>query len=148
MGVSTITAARILEGQMNGGPGEENSLVVRALPARRAVEDVLVGPADVRLRADDDGDRHGLQGARGPALGEPHDGARRVQRRRHASKALPTILEQAAAAGKSTGVVSTARLTHATPGATYAHISVRDWESDRDIHQYETANGLPDRPAP
>ncbi|XAH23237.1 alkaline phosphatase [Xylophilus sp. GW821-FHT01B05] len=42
--------------------------------------------------------------------------------------AVPTILEQAIAKGKATGVVTTARLTHATPAATYAHICHRDAE--------------------
>ena len=28
------------------------------------------------------------------------------------------------------GVVSTARLTHATPGAMYSHSPMRDWEAD------------------
>jgi alkaline phosphatase len=39
-----------------------------------------------------------------------------------------TILEMAIAKGKATGVVSTARLTHATPAATYAHVCHRDAE--------------------
>jgi alkaline phosphatase len=43
---------------------------------------------------------------------------------------VPTILEQAIAAKKATGVVSTARLTHATPAATYAHICNRNAEYD------------------
>ena len=43
---------------------------------------------------------------------------------------VPTILEQAIAKGKGTGVVSTARLTHATPAATYAHVCHRDAEYD------------------
>ena len=30
------------------------------------------------------------------------------------------------------GVVTTARITHATPGATYAHSPHRDWEADSD----------------
>ena len=47
-----------------------------------------------------------------------------------AKHSLPTILEHAAAAGKASGVVSTARITHATPAATYAHTTMRDWESD------------------
>ncbi|MEO5658986.1 MAG: alkaline phosphatase [Polaromonas sp.] len=42
--------------------------------------------------------------------------------------AVATVLEQAVARGKATGVVSTARLTHATPAATYAHICHRDTE--------------------
>lgn len=41
---------------------------------------------------------------------------------------VPTILEQAIAKGKATGVVTTARLTHATPAATYAHICNRNAE--------------------
>lgn len=41
---------------------------------------------------------------------------------------VPSILEQAIAANKATGVVTTARLTHATPAATYAHICHRDAE--------------------
>jgi alkaline phosphatase len=43
---------------------------------------------------------------------------------------VPTILEAAIAAKKATGVVSTARLTHATPAATYAHICNRNAEYD------------------
>ena len=39
-----------------------------------------------------------------------------------------TLLELAIASGKATGVVSTARLTHATPAATYAHSCHRDAE--------------------
>jgi alkaline phosphatase len=43
---------------------------------------------------------------------------------------VPTLLELAKAAGFGTGVVTTARLTHATPAATYAHICHRDGEYD------------------
>jgi alkaline phosphatase len=43
---------------------------------------------------------------------------------------VPTILETAISAGKATGVISTARLTHATPAATYAHICNRNAEYD------------------
>ncbi len=44
--------------------------------------------------------------------------------------AVPTLLEQAISAKKATGVVTTARLTHATPAATYAHICNRNAEYD------------------
>jgi len=43
---------------------------------------------------------------------------------------LKTILEMAGEAGKATGVVSTSRVTHATPAAYYAHVAFRDWEND------------------
>lgn len=43
--------------------------------------------------------------------------------------ALPTALEQAKQKGLAVGVVSTARVTHATPAACYSHINNRDEES-------------------
>jgi alkaline phosphatase len=42
--------------------------------------------------------------------------------------ASANLLELAIAKGKATGTVTTARLTHATPGATYAHVCHRDTE--------------------
>ncbi len=41
-----------------------------------------------------------------------------------------TLLEIAKAAGLSAGVVTTTRITHATPAATYSHICHRDLEND------------------
>ena len=32
-----------------------------------------------------------------------------------------------------TGVISTARITHASPATTFAHASHRDWEADVDL---------------
>ena len=43
-------------------------------------------------------------------------------------QASQNLLEAAIAKGKATGVVTTARLTHATPAATYAHVCHRDTE--------------------
>ena len=42
---------------------------------------------------------------------------------------VTTILELAKAAGKAVGAVTTTRITHATPAATYAHICNRDAEN-------------------
>lgn len=44
-------------------------------------------------------------------------------------QAVPTLLEEMKAAGYGTGVVSTARITHATPAATYSHVCHRDAEN-------------------
>ena len=35
--------------------------------------------------------------------------------------------------GKATGIVTTTRITHATPAATYAHIVERYWENDAKV---------------
>ena len=39
-------------------------------------------------------------------------------------------------AGKSTGIVTTSRITHATPAAAYAKVPHRYWESDVDQRKY------------
>ena len=133
MGVSTVTAARILDGQMNGKPGEENRLFFETLPylalSKTYSWDQQTSDSAPTMTAMVSGykAREGMlsvnhltpRGECNPAV--------------IAANSLPTILEQAAAAGKSTGVVSTARLTHATPAATYAHTAVRDWEADANL---------------
>ena len=49
------------------------------------------------------------------------------------TKQVTTLWELAETVGMSTGAVTTATITHATPGATYSHIASRDWESDSDM---------------
>src|SRR3546814_814959 len=43
---------------------------------------------------------------------------------------LLTLWELAASSGMATGVVTTTKVTHATPAATFAHVADRGWESD------------------
>lgn len=43
---------------------------------------------------------------------------------------IETIMDWALECGKSVGIISTARLTHATPAAAYANIASREWEGD------------------
>ena len=57
---------------------------------------------------------------------------------------VPTLLEQLEAAGWSTGVVSTARVTHATPAAAYAHAAERGWEDDSALPESERDKGCKD----
>ncbi len=143
MGVSTVTAARILEGQLNGKPGEENRLSFENFPylalSKTYSWDQQTSDSAPTMTAMVTGYK-----AREGMLSVDHTTTRfEGNAAIIAAKSLPTILEQAAVAGKHTGVVSTARITHATPAANYSHTAVRDWESDKEIRDYETANGLP-----
>ncbi len=52
---------------------------------------------------------------------------------------LTTFAELATAAGKSVGLVSTARITHATPAAVYAKTVHRNWEDNSDLPEGCTA---------
>jgi alkaline phosphatase len=133
MGVSTQTAARILEGQMKGKTGEENRLAFETLPysalSKTYSWDQQTSDSAPTMTAMVTGYK-----AREGMLSVTHTTARGecnadVVRQ----NSLPTILELAAKAGKSTGIVSTARITHATPAATYAHTPVRDWEADANL---------------
>lgn len=133
MGVSTLTAARILEGQMQGRTGEENRLSFEGFPyvalSKTYTWDQQTPDSAPTMTAMMTGYK-----AREGMLSVDHQTPRgECNAGVIAAHSLPTLLEQAAAAGKVTGVVSTARLTHATPAATYAHTPMRDWESDADL---------------
>lgn len=128
MGISTVTASRILEGQMKGKTGEENRLAFETMPyvalSKTYSWDQQTSDSAPTMTAMATGYK-----AREGQLSVNHltprgeCNAAVVQ-----ANSLKTILELAAESGKATGVVSTARITHATPAATYAHTPVRDWE--------------------
>lgn len=133
MGVSTITAARILAGQLDGQPGEENRLSFEQFPylalSKTYSWDQQTPDSAPTMTAMVTGYK-----ARDGMLSVNHTTARgECDAAVVAANSLTTILEQAAAAGKSTGVVSTARITHATPAANFAHTPVRDWEADANL---------------
>jgi hypothetical protein len=52
---------------------------------------------------------------------------------RNANSQLSSIMKWAQDAGKHTGIVTTTRVTHATPAALYAHSNNRDWECDSSV---------------
>ena len=132
MGISTITAARIYDGQQKGGHGEENSLSFEKLPYLALSKTYSVDQqtpdsaptmtamvTGVKTIGDSIAVNHLV------AHSEPN--ANVIDNNK-----LTTILEQAKLDGMSVGIVSTARITHATPAATYAHTANRDWEGDAD----------------
>lgn len=133
MGISTVTAARILEGQMNGKTGEENRLSFETLPylglSKTYSWDQQTSDSAPTMTAMVTGykAREGMLSVNQLTARGECDASKVAQ------NTLTTILETAAERGKSTGVVSTARLTHATPAATYAHTPVRDWEADANV---------------
>ena len=46
---------------------------------------------------------------------------------------VDSVLKWAQDAGKDTGLVTTTRVTHATPAGLYAHSANRDWECDSQV---------------
>jgi len=139
MGISTVTAARILAGQQpdiidagNTKPassGEENSLSFELFPYlalsktysanQQTSDSAPTMTAMVTGVKTNDGVLSVDQGVARADCNADIDNHK-----------LKTILEIAEQAGKSTGIVSTARLTHATPAANFAHTPERNWEAD------------------
>jgi alkaline phosphatase len=128
MGISTITAARILEGQRRGESGEQNHLsfedfaysaLVRTYSANQQTSDSA--PTATAMVTG----WHANDGALSvsPELADNTSDAATVAR-----FALQTLLEQSERKGMSTGIVTTTRITHATPASNYAHTPNRDWE--------------------
>ena len=126
MGVSTVTAARILDGQNRGLSGEENYLSFERFPHVALVKtynvDAQVPDSAGTMTALMTGHkaRAGVLSVAASVLRGDCAGAK--------GKALLTLLEEAERRGFATGIVSTTRITHATPAAAYAHAADRGWE--------------------
>ncbi len=133
MGISTITAARIFEGQQKGIDGEGNQLAFEKLPHLALSKTYSTNqqtpdsaPTMTAMVTGVKTNDRLISVSQSITRGEKD-----VSKLKAAQ--LTTILEHAELKGLSTGVVSTARLTHATPAATYAHTSNRDWETDAQL---------------
>uniref|UniRef100_A0A8C4QAQ3 Alkaline phosphatase n=1 Tax=Eptatretus burgeri TaxID=7764 RepID=A0A8C4QAQ3_EPTBU len=133
MGISTVTATRILKGQNNGKPGEETKLAMDKYPyvalsktyTTNAQVSDSAGTATAYLcGAKTNSGTLGVTGnvTRGDCNATLHPGNR-----------LESIVKWAEEMGKSTGIVTTTPVTHATPGASYAHSADRNWMSDADM---------------
>lgn len=131
MGISTLTAARILEGQLGGNSGEENYLSFEKFPYTALVKTYNV---DAQV-PDSAGTATALNTGVKTRVGAINTGPLQQQRscKNIEANTLRPITYYAEQAGMSTGVVSTARLTHATPATVYAVSPARNWESDSDM---------------
>ncbi|WOJ92260.1 alkaline phosphatase [Congregibacter variabilis] len=142
MGISTITAARILAGQQQGNPGEENRLSFEEFPVTGLVKTYNVDSQT----PDSAGTMSAIMTGVKTKIGVFGVDERITQEDCQSGQGteLLSLLDIAELAGKSTGVVSTARITHATPAATYAKTVNRDWEDDGEMPEEAKAQGCTD----
>ncbi|MCD9033493.1 alkaline phosphatase [Luteimonas sp. Y-2-2-4F] len=141
MSLTTVAAARILEGQRNGGSGEEHQLSWERFPATALSKtyntDSQTPDSAGTMTAIASGVKTHM-GAIGVSAGVRDDCAGSLER------PVQSWLQLASDAGLATGIVTTARLTHATPAATYAHVPDRNWENDTDLPEEARAAGCRD----
>ncbi|KFO30095.1 intestinal-type alkaline phosphatase [Fukomys damarensis] len=131
MGVPTVTATRILKGQMQGQPGPETPLAMDQFPylalsktynVDRQVPDSAGTATAYLCGVKGNYQTIGLSAA-----------ARAKQCNTTQGNEVLSVMHRAKKAGKSVGIVTTTRAQHASPAGTYAHTVNRNWYSDADM---------------
>ena len=142
MGISTLTAARILQGQRNNQSGEEGYLSFEEFPYSAQVKTYNVDAQTPDSAGTMTAIISGVKTDVG-VIGVDEDIERGVCST-VAGNELITATELAEIKGLSTGIISTARITHATPAATYAKSADRNWEDVSDMPEDAVTGGCED----
>ncbi|MEL7445384.1 MAG: alkaline phosphatase [Pseudomonadota bacterium] len=127
MGISTITAARIYAGQKRGESGEEN-----ALSFENFENVALVKTYNTNAQVPDSaGTATAMHSGKKTRIGVVGIGpeAERGSCPDALAHPLPLLGEEVKGKGLALGIVSTARITHATPASVYARSADRNWEA-------------------
>ncbi|XP_031758221.1 intestinal-type alkaline phosphatase isoform X2 [Xenopus tropicalis] len=131
MGVPTVTATRILSGQMKRMLGEENELAMDKFPYTALSKTYNVDRQVPDSAGTATAYNCGVKANYGTV------GVTAAVKRSNCSNMkgneVESVLKKAKAAGKSVGIVTTTRVQHASPSGTYAHIPDRDWYSDANM---------------
>ena len=142
MGISTLTAARIFQGQQRGNSGEENRLSFEDFPYTGLIKTYNVNAQTPDSAGTMSAIVSGVKTDAGVLTVDEH-----VERGDCASQSgreVISALELAELAGQATGIVTTARITHATPAATYAKSVDRNWENDSALSDAARQSGCED----
>ncbi|XP_054721005.1 alkaline phosphatase-like [Uloborus diversus] len=128
MGISTVTATRIYKGQKKGGKGEDEQLAFDKFPYvslsktygldRQTSDSANTATAYLcGVKAN-----YGTLGVDGRV--KYQDCSSSLDNSTH----VDSVLSWAQEAGKWTGLITTTRVTHATPAGLYSHSASREWE--------------------
>lgn len=140
MGVSTVTAARIFDGQSKGLAGEEHELSFEKFDNVALIKTYNL---DAQV-ADSAGTASAMNTGVKTQIGKINVTANENYGGCGDNPAQVKIADLAGKAGLSLGIVSTARLTHATPAAVYGHAKDRGFESDADLDAAAVEAGCTD----
>jgi alkaline phosphatase len=142
LGISTVTAARILQGQLQGKTGEENLLSFERFP-----EVALIKTYNTNQQTPDSAGTMTAMVTGSKTRAGVISVDERMDRgdfKDIEGHRLATIVEAAEDRGLSTGLVTTTTVTHATPAALYGHSPERGWESDAALSAPARAANFPD----
>lgn len=128
MSITTLTAARIWQGQQQGQLGEEHFLHFEHFPHTALIKTYNSNQQSPDSAGTMTAMMTGIKTRAGLInVGPEQDRSDCQGSTLHQQKSL---LQWGQEANFATGIVTTARLTHATPAATYAHSPERNWEGD------------------
>ncbi|XP_014324723.1 alkaline phosphatase-like isoform X1 [Xiphophorus maculatus] len=142
MGVSTVSAARILRGQNEGGSGEETVLAMDTFPYVALSKTYSVDKQVADSASTATAYHCGVK-ANAKTVGLS---AKAVAYECNTTfgNEVYSVLRRAKAQGKSVGIVTTTRVQHASPAAAYAHSVSRSWYSDADLPSSAQKHGCVD----
>lgn len=130
-GVGTNYATRIFQGQTMGKLGEEHVLAQDALPYVSLVKTYNTNAQTPDSAGTGTAMHTGVKTKAG-VLGVDETLARGDCAAVEAAF-VTNAVEAFSGMGKQIGIISTARLTHATPASAYAHSADRNWEADSNV---------------
>ncbi|XP_062987863.1 intestinal-type alkaline phosphatase 1-like [Elgaria multicarinata webbii] len=142
MGIPTVTATRILKGQLQGHLGPETPLAMDAFPyvalsktynVDRQVPDSAGTATAYLCGVKGNYETIGVSAA-----------ARLDQCNTTAGNEVVSVLQRAREAGWSVGIVTTTRVQHASSAGNYAHVVNRDWYSDANMPETAISGGCKD----
>jgi alkaline phosphatase len=142
MGVATVTAARIYDGQSQGMLGEEHWLAFERFP-----NVALVKTYNTNQQVPDSaGTATAMMTGHKTRAGVINIGPDAQRRSCSGAQehAIQSLSETAKQRGLAAGFVTTARVTHATPATVYAHAPERDWETNLFVPEADWNNGCRD----
>jgi len=130
MSLSTSTAARIMKGQSEGRDGVSTKLSWDKFPhvglSKTYNSNAMVPDSAATAFAMFSGVKTNYY-----TMGYDSSIKHKDPESMLTAQEVPTVLEWAQDEGMKTGIVTTARVTHATPAALYARTVHRDWECDK-----------------
>ncbi|PAA76423.1 hypothetical protein BOX15_Mlig032661g4 [Macrostomum lignano] len=132
LSLTSTMAGRVYKGQLQNRSGEEAQLSYETFP-----QIALAKTYDCDFQTSDSGATATAIGSgvktNDGNIGVNQDVIRGNCTTYDPSKNLYSFMHYAQLAGKSVGLVTTTRITHATPAAMYAHSPSRSWESDANL---------------
>jgi len=131
MSIATVTAGRIMKGQLQNRSGEETRLAVDQFPhvglSKTYSVDYQVSDSATTASAYLTGTKANY-GTIGVSARVNRGDWQAVE-----GNEVQSVLMDSYEQGKSTGIVSTAHITHASPAGTYAHTADRNYYADDDL---------------